>query len=108
MWSVRNSRPSFSTRCGVLGGILYTGITQVLLRGREPWTLQHHGADHTHLLKADQCKPRDYPKPDGKISFDLLTSVALTGNKYIMCCSFHCSEHVYTQVLIMIMTNHHI
>lgn len=79
LWSVRNSRPSFSTRFGVLGGIIYTGISQLLLRGHEPWTLRHHGADHTHLQHANQCKPRDYPKPDGIISFDLLTSVALTG-----------------------------
>lgn len=79
LWPVRNSRPSFSSRLGTVGGILYTGVTQLLLRGREPWTLKHHGADHAHLLEASQCTPRKYPKPDGKISFDLLTSVALTG-----------------------------
>lgn len=76
---MRNSRPSFSSRLGNLGGILYTGVSQLLLRGREPWTLRHHGADHTHLLEASSCSPRNYPKPDGTISFDLLTSVALTG-----------------------------
>ena len=78
LWKVRNCRPAFS-RLGTLGGVLYTGATQVLLRGREPWTLRHHGADHTHLLEASRCSPRNYPKPDGRISFDLLTSLALTG-----------------------------
>jgi electron-transferring-flavoprotein dehydrogenase len=81
LWPVRNSRPSFS-RFGVLGGVLYTGATQLLLRGREPWTLKHHGADHAQLHKASDCTPRDYPKPDGVISFDLLTSVALTGTNH--------------------------
>lgn len=84
LWTVRNSRPSFSSPLGFLGGVVYTGVTQVLLRGREPWTLKHHGADHTHLHQAKHCTPREYPKPDGKISFDLLTSVALTGIIIIM------------------------
>lgn len=38
--------------------------------------------DHTRLKPAKECKPIDYPKPDGKISFDLLTSVALTGTNH--------------------------
>ena len=78
LWPVRNSRPFFS-RFGTLGGIVYTGVTQFLLRGREPWTLKHHGADHAQLSKASECTPPEYPKPDGIISFDLLNSVALTG-----------------------------
>ena len=79
LWTVRNARPSCSSPLGFLGGVVYIGVTQVLLRGREPWTLKHHGADYTHLHQAKHCTPREYPKPDGKISFDLLTSVALTG-----------------------------
>jgi electron-transferring-flavoprotein dehydrogenase len=38
--------------------------------------------DHTLLKPASSAKPIDYPKPDGKISFDLLTSVALTGTNH--------------------------
>lgn len=87
LWPVRNSRPSFSSPLGLLGGVFYTGATQLLLRGREPWTLKHHGADHAHLREANRCSPRDYPKPDGKISFDLLTSVALTGGVTNRTCS---------------------
>ena len=40
------------------------------------------GADHRKLKAASESKPIDYPKPDGQISFDLLTSVALTGTNH--------------------------
>lgn len=80
--SVRNVRPSFSTALGIWGGMAYTGVFCWLLRGKEPWTLHHHGSDHTSLKPANQCKPIDYPKPDGQISYDLLTSVALTGTNH--------------------------
>ena len=59
--------------------MLYTGISQLIFRGREPWTLKHPGPDHAQLVEASRCRPREYPKPDGKISFDILSSVALTG-----------------------------
>lgn len=41
--SVRNVRPSFSSSLGLYGGLLYTGLFYVLGRGKEPWTLTHHG-----------------------------------------------------------------
>ena len=41
--SVRNVRPSFSTSLGLYGGLMYTGLFYVLGRGKEPWTLTHHG-----------------------------------------------------------------
>jgi len=72
----RNVRPSF--RWGLVGGTLYTGIDQVLLRGRAPWTLKHRHADHDTLKPASQSSKIDYPKPDGKISFDRLSSVYLS------------------------------
>ena len=80
--TVRNVRPSFNSPLGIWGVMAYTGLFTWLMRGREPWTLRHHGADHTQLKPAKDCKPIDYPKPDGKISFDLLTSVALTGTNH--------------------------
>ena len=40
------------------------------------------GPDHSKLKPASQCKPIDYPKPDNKVSFDLLSSVALTGTNH--------------------------
>ena len=43
------------------------------------WTLSHGGADHSKMKPAKECQKIDYPKPDGVISFDLLSSVALSG-----------------------------
>jgi len=80
--AVRNVRPSFNTGLGIWGSMAYTGIFCWMLRGKEPWTLSHHGADHTSLEQANRSKPIDYPKPDGQISYDLLTSVALTGTNH--------------------------
>jgi electron-transferring-flavoprotein dehydrogenase len=71
---VRNIRPSF--RWGLWGGMAYGGIDTYLLRGRAPWTLHHH-ADHACMKKASDCPPIEYPKPDGKITFDKPSSVYL-------------------------------
>jgi electron-transferring-flavoprotein dehydrogenase len=76
---VRNIRPSF--RWGLLGGVAYSALDTYLLRGKAPWTLRHH-ADHESLRRADQCKPIDYPKPDGIISFDRLSSVFLSNTNH--------------------------
>lgn len=80
--SVRNVRPSFHTPLGLYGGLLYTGVFYILGRGKEPWTLKHGVRDSERLNPAAESKPIDYPKPDGEISFDLLSSVALTGTNH--------------------------
>ncbi|XP_062514675.1 electron transfer flavoprotein-ubiquinone oxidoreductase, mitochondrial-like [Corticium candelabrum] len=79
---VRNIRPAFNTSLGLYGGILYMGLVYFILRGKEPWTLKHHGVDSEHLKAANESKPIEYPKPDGKVSFDLLSSVALSGTNH--------------------------
>ncbi|ENN71830.1 hypothetical protein YQE_11501, partial [Dendroctonus ponderosae] len=79
--AVRNIRPSFHNPLGLYGGLAYSGFS-VVVGGREPWTLKHGDPDHKRLKPAKECKPIEYPKPDGKISFDLLTSVALTGTNH--------------------------
>ncbi len=76
---VRNIRPSF--RWGLWGGILYSGIDTYLFGGNAPWTLRHH-ADHEQLQKASQAKLIDYPKPDGEITFDKLSSVFLSNTNH--------------------------
>jgi electron-transferring-flavoprotein dehydrogenase len=80
LWSelrgVRNIRPSFHR--GLIAGFLYSAIDTVLLRGRAPWTLRNH-ADHDQLKRAADCKPIAYPKPDGRLTFDRLSSVFLSG-----------------------------
>lgn len=78
----RNVRPSFHSRLGIYGGLMYTGIFFVGLRGLEPWTLSHGGPDHKKLKKMSEATPIEYPKPDGVLSFDLLTSVALTDTNH--------------------------
>ncbi|XP_053487770.1 electron transfer flavoprotein-ubiquinone oxidoreductase, mitochondrial [Ictalurus furcatus] len=82
LYAVRNIRPSFHNYFGLYGGMLYTGIFYWILRGKEPWTLKHCGTDAAQLKPAKDCTPIEYPKPDGKISFDLLSSVALSGTNH--------------------------
>ncbi|KAF2718864.1 electron-transferring-flavo protein dehydrogenase [Polychaeton citri CBS 116435] len=79
---VRNMRPSFHTALGIYGGILYSGLEAFLFRGKMPWTLKHHEGDHAATKLADKQPKIDYPKPDGKISFDILTSVSRTGTNH--------------------------
>ncbi len=80
LYTVRNIRPSF--RWGLWGGIAYSAIDTFLLKGRAPWTLRHHD-DHTQLKKAADCQPIVYPKPDGKISFDRLSSVFISATNHV-------------------------
>lgn len=79
---VRNMRPSFHTALGLYGGILYSGLEAFVFRGKMPWTLKHGKPDHAATKTADQCKKIEYPKPDNKISFDILTSVSRTGTNH--------------------------
>ncbi|KAF9185718.1 hypothetical protein BGZ51_000942 [Haplosporangium sp. Z 767] len=79
---IRNCRPSFHSPLGNLGGVLYSGIDSILLKGRTPWTFHNTTPDHERLKVAKNCKKIEYPKPDGVISFDLLTSVSRTGTNH--------------------------
>lgn len=79
---VRNMRPSFHNPLGLYGGIIYSGLEAFLFRGYTPWTLKHGKPDYAATKTADQCKKIEYPKPDGKISFDILTSVSRTGTNH--------------------------
>jgi electron-transferring-flavoprotein dehydrogenase len=76
---VRNIRPAF--RGGLLAGIVHAGIDTYLLRGHAPWTLRHH-ADHDRLKPAAACKPITYPKPDGVLTFDRLSSVFISNTNH--------------------------
>ncbi|CAH3023265.1 unnamed protein product, partial [Porites evermanni] len=80
--SVRNIRPSFHSPLGLYGTMLYTGIFYYILRGKEPWTLRNSKPDAEHLKPAKECTPIEYPKPDGEVTFDLLSSVALSGTNH--------------------------
>ena len=78
--AARNVKPSFSW--GLILGIIFTGIDQILFRGRLPFTLSHKHADHETLKDAKTMPKIDYPKPDNKITFDKTSSVYLTGTNH--------------------------
>lgn len=79
---VRNMRPAFGTPLGIFGGILYSGLEALILRGKVPWTLKHHSTDHAATRTAAEYPKIEYPKPDGVISFDIMTSVSRTGTNH--------------------------
>ena len=79
LYRVRNIRPSF--RWGLWGGIAYSAIDTYLFQGRAPWTLRNH-ADHTALKPASQFRAITYPKPDGKLTFDRLSSVFISNTNH--------------------------
>jgi electron-transferring-flavoprotein dehydrogenase len=79
LYRVRNIRPSF--RWGLWFGLLYSAIDTFLLRGKAPWTFKQH-ADHTTLLPAAQASKIEYPKPDGEVSFDRLSSVYISNTNH--------------------------
>jgi electron-transferring-flavoprotein dehydrogenase len=79
LYRARNFKPLMSK--GLWWGSLVFGIDQTLLRGKAPWTL-HLIPDHIKLKKAAECPPIQYPKPDGVISFDRLSSVFLSNTNH--------------------------
>ena len=76
LYAARNIRPAFNY--GLLAGVCYAGLENYILKGKAPWTLKHHGADHLSLKNKTQAKTIDYPKADNKIIFDLPSSVYLS------------------------------
>ncbi|KZW00395.1 oxidoreductase [Exidia glandulosa HHB12029] len=79
---VRNIRPSFNTPLGIWGGMAYSGVDSMLLKGRVPWTFRNKISDAAHTKRASECKPIDYPPFQPPLSTDLLTSLALTGTNH--------------------------
>jgi len=75
----RNFKPYMKK--GLWLGSLLFGIDQKLFGGKVPWTL-HNSADHTALKPAAECSPIAYPRPDGKLSFDRLSSVFLSNTNH--------------------------
>lgn len=76
----RNVKPWLSK--GLYLGSLMVGIDQVVLRGKAPWTLHHSRADHECLKPAAECIPIVYPKHDGKLTFDRLSSVFISNTNH--------------------------
>jgi electron-transferring-flavoprotein dehydrogenase len=76
----RNVKPWLNK--GLYLGSLMTGIDQIVFRGKAPWTLRHSHADHECLKPASQFTPITYPKPDGKLTFDRLSSVFISNTNH--------------------------
>ncbi|TFK21016.1 oxidoreductase [Coprinopsis marcescibilis] len=108
---VRNLRPSFNTALGLWGGVAYSGVDSLILKGRTPWTFKHDyshtgknkatlfliylslflifnsqdntsSLDSSHTEPASRHKPIDYPPFQPPLSTDLMTSIALTGTNH--------------------------
>ena len=80
LYAARNVKPSFNW--GLFLAIIFTGIDQILFRGKLPFTLKHKHADHETLKLAKDMPKIDYPKPDNIITFDKTSSVYLTGTNH--------------------------
>jgi electron-transferring-flavoprotein dehydrogenase len=76
----RNFKPWMSK--GLYTGSVMVFIDQMLLRGRAPWTLHHAHADHETLQSKQEVEPIVYPKPDGVLSFDRLSSVFISNTNH--------------------------
>ena len=63
-------------------GTVMTGIEQWLLKGNMPWTIHRDKPDHACLKPADQCVKIEYPKPDGVLTFDRLSSVFISNTNH--------------------------
>ncbi len=80
LYQARNFKQWMSK--GLYVGSAMVGLEQKVLGGKFPWTLNHHHADHETLLPAKQCKPIEYPKPDGVLTFDRLSSVFISNTNH--------------------------
>ncbi|WP_338665810.1 electron transfer flavoprotein-ubiquinone oxidoreductase [Pararoseomonas sp. SCSIO 73927] len=78
--SVRNIRPGFS-KYGFFGGMAAAALDTYVFRGKAPWTWVHH-ADNETLKPASKAERIVYPKPDGVLTFDRLSSVFLSNTNH--------------------------
>jgi len=78
--AVRNIRPGFA-KFGLFGGLVNAGLEAYIFKGRMPWTLKNHN-DYDRLQKAKDATPINYPKPDGKLTFDRLSSVFISNTNH--------------------------
>jgi electron-transferring-flavoprotein dehydrogenase len=67
---------------GLVVATVMNGIEQFALRGHFPWTLRRDKPDHAFLKPARECKEIVYPKPDGKLTFDRLSSVFISNTNH--------------------------
>lgn len=76
---VRNTHAAFHLPGGALTGVLHSGLSCLVMQGMEAWTLRNRTKDCDRTLPAAECEEIVYPKPDGVLSFDLLTNLQRSG-----------------------------
>ena len=85
LWKVRNVKPGLSrwgTWAGTAHGGAHMWLNDLGLGKLLPWTLRHEHADHEKLAPAKDAAPIAYPKPDGTLTFDKLSSVFLSNTNH--------------------------
>jgi len=85
LWKVRNVKPGLSrwgTWAGTAHGGAHMWMNDLGLGKLLPWTLRHEHADHEKLAPAKDAAPIAYPKPDGTLTFDKLSSVFLSNTNH--------------------------
>ena len=84
LWKVRNVKPGL--KWGLWAGMAHGGahmwLADLGLGALTPWTLRHASADHATLRPAAAMPRIDYPKPDGVLTFDRLSSVFLSNTNH--------------------------
>jgi electron-transferring-flavoprotein dehydrogenase len=78
---VRNVRPSFA-KFGLWGGLAYSAVDTYVLRGKAPWTFHHPHPDNDTLLDASTAPQIEYPRADGVLTFDKLSSVFISNTNH--------------------------
>jgi len=84
LYKVRNVKPGlkYGLWLGTALGGFHMWMEDLRLGFLTPWTLKHHKGDHETLKPKSECKPIVYPKPDGKITFDRLSSVFISNTNH--------------------------
>ena len=84
LYTELNKSRNFKTwfKKGLTTATLMNGVEQFLLKGNIPWTLHRDQPDYARLKPAAECKPIIYPKPDGKLTFDRLSSVFISNTNH--------------------------
>ena len=74
---IRNTHAAF--KYGLIPGMIHTAFSCFISKGNEPWTLHNTIPDSARTEPAVRHTPIEYPKPDGKLSFDLLSNLQRSG-----------------------------
>eukprot|EP00968_Pinguiococcus_pyrenoidosus_P016312 scaffold1557_cov246-Pinguiococcus_pyrenoidosus.AAC.6 len=80
LFRVRNCHAAF--KYGLAPGLAYAGLSTFVTGGREPWTLRNAQRDCDKTEPASAHQPIAYPKPDGVITFDLLSNLQRSGTNH--------------------------